>query len=134
MPQRRDSAGAACNSGMGIFWMNLSVILKSKCGTAKLCLPLFFLFSRCSRYVAFIKVINLNVLLVYLCCTMPGDVADFRPIRGLEIILHTHTHTHTHTHRESTYCQALLYEQRLQKAFLHLKVSHIYRLSLAKEE
>ena len=23
---------------------------------------------------------------------MPGDVADFRPIRGLEIILHTHTH------------------------------------------
>ena len=37
------------------------------------------------------------------------EVSEFRPIRRLEIILHTHTD------RESTYCQALLYEQRLQK-------------------
>ena len=38
--------GAVCNSGMGIFFlMNLSVVLKSECGTAKLSLSLFFLFS-----------------------------------------------------------------------------------------
>ena len=37
----------------------------------------------------------------------------FRPIRGLEIILHRYTERKTD--RESTYCQALLYEQRLQK-------------------
>ena len=49
---------------------------------------------------------------------MPGDVAHFRPIRGLEIILHTRTHTHTY--REWTYCQALLFEQRLQKHGLML--------------
>ena len=68
--------------------MTLSMLLKSECGTAKLSLPLFFLFSWCSRYVAFVEVINLNVLLVYLRCTMPSDVADFRPIRGREIISH----------------------------------------------
>ena len=39
---------------------------------------------------------------------MPGDVADFRPIRGLEIV------ADRRTDRESTYCQALLYEQCLQ--------------------
>ena len=42
----------------------LSVVLKSECGTAKLSLPLFVLFSCCSRYVAFVDLINLNDLLV----------------------------------------------------------------------
>ena len=41
----------------------LSVVLKSKCGTAKLSLPLFLLFSCCSRYVAFVKLIHFNFLL-----------------------------------------------------------------------
>ena len=36
---------------------------------------------------------------------MTYDIANYRPIIGLEIISDT----------ESTYCQALLYEQRLQK-------------------
>ena len=40
------------------------VVLKSKCGAAKLSLPLFVLFSCYSRYVAFVELIDLNVLLV----------------------------------------------------------------------
>ena len=39
----------------------------------------------------------------------PAEMSDFRSIGGLEII------SDTQTHRESTYCQALLYAQRLQK-------------------
>ena len=35
----------------------------SECGTAQLSLSLFILFSYCSRYVAFVKLINLNDLL-----------------------------------------------------------------------
>ena len=50
----------------------------------------------------------------------PGDVADFRPIRGIKIISDTHIHTQTNT--ESTYCQALLYEQRLQKLLFIFKL------------
>ena len=77
--------------------------------------PLFVLFSCYSRYVAFVELIDLNDLLVQLRCTMPGDVADFRPIRGREIISHNTLHTNTYIHRESTYWQVLLSEQRLQK-------------------
>ena len=45
---------------------------------------------------------------------MSGDVTNFRPIRGREIITHRQTDT------ESTYCQALLSEQRLQKYMAQL--------------
>ena len=41
-----------------------SVVLKSECVTAKLSLPIFNLFSCCSRYVVFVELIDLNALLV----------------------------------------------------------------------
>ena len=46
-----------------------------------------------------------------------SERANFRPIRGREIILDTQIHT------ESTYCQALLYEQRLQKINIIVEIS-----------
>ena len=66
----------------------LSVVLKSECGTAKLSLPLFVLFSCLSRYVVFVEHILLNDILVWLLCMKPSDFANFRPIRGQEIISH----------------------------------------------
>ena len=46
-----------------------------------------------------------------------SERANFRPIRGQEIILDIQIHT------ESTYCQALLYEQRLQKINIIVEIS-----------
>ena len=61
------------------------------------------------------------------------DVADFRPIRGLEIISDRYIdryiaryidrYIHRYRDRESTYCQALLCEQRLQKKYKILDIS-----------
>ena len=47
--------------------------------------------------------------------TTSREVSKFRPIRGLEIILHRYTDTYTD--RESTYCKSVLYEQRLQEVY-----------------
>ena len=73
------------------WWQFILIQFKSECGTAKLSLSLFVLFSSCSWYVAFVELIHLNDLLVLLLCMTHGDVADFWPIRGLEIISDRHT-------------------------------------------
>ena len=94
----------------------LSVVLKSECGTGKLSLSLFVLFSCCSRYVAFFNLIHLNDLLVYQSSYVVRCLAMLTIFDQSEAYKSSQIHTHTpHTNRESTYSQALLYEQRLQK-------------------
>ena len=58
----------------------------------------------CSRYVAFIELIHLDEQRL---ATSP--IFDQSEAKKLSL---SHTHTHTQTGRESTYCQALLYEQQ----------------------
>ena len=100
MPQRRDNAGAVCDSDMGMLFLNRQFLSYRR-----------LLYQKMGQNFA--RALLVPSEEVQLRRTTSGDVANFRPIRGREIISNSQTHTQTDT--ESTYCQALLYEQRLQK-------------------
>ena len=80
MPQRRDNAGAVCDSGMAClnrqFW-SYRRLLHQKMGQN------------------FPRVLLVPSEVVQLRRTMSGDVANFRPIRGREIISHKLTNSQT---------------------------------------
>ena len=75
MPQRRDNAGAVCHSGMGMLFLNRQFLPYRR-----------LLHQKMGQNFASILLVPSEV--VQLRRTTSGDVANFRPIRGREIISH----------------------------------------------
>ena len=76
MPQRRDNAGAVCDSDMGTLFLNLQFLSYRRLVHQKNGVEF------CQGYFGTIR----NSL------ATSDDIANFRPIRDREIILHTQTH------------------------------------------